>query len=52
MFRPASLLIALAFCLLSACARPGTPGNLEVRTTGDARVYGVYTTGTYGRTRP
>ena len=48
MFRPTSLLILLAFCLLCACSSPRATSSLEVRTTGDARVYGVYTSNPYG----
>jgi hypothetical protein len=51
MFRPVSLLILLAFCLLCACSSPRAASSLEVRTTGDARVYGVYTSNPYGGRR-
>ena len=51
MVRSACLLILSALCLLCACARTQTASNLEVRTTGDARVYGVYSSIPYGGAR-
>ncbi|UJX41939.1 hypothetical protein K9F62_04425 [Desulfovibrio sp. JY] len=51
MVRPTILLILSALCLLSACAGTQKASTLEVRTTGDARIYGVYTSGSYGGAR-
>ncbi|EFL50363.1 hypothetical protein DesfrDRAFT_2929 [Solidesulfovibrio fructosivorans JJ]] len=48
MVRSTILLILCALCLLASCSGTRTASNLEVRTTGDARVYGVYTSGSYG----
>lgn len=36
------LLLPLALCVLAGCAHVPEDSGLSVRTTGDARVYGVY----------
>lgn len=52
MFRALCVLFASAVLALSGCART-TPlaSNLEVRTTGDAQAYGVYSSYPFGAAR-
>jgi len=42
MFRAVYALAFLALLALSGCAGTQLASNMEVRTTGDAQVYGVY----------
>ncbi len=35
-------LVVLALPILAGCAHPPDASTLSVRTTGDARIYGVY----------
>lgn len=51
MFRPARFLLLVALLALYGCASAPLAGNLEVRTTGDAQVYGVYTSRSFGSDR-
>jgi hypothetical protein len=52
MFRAFCALFVLAVLALSGCARTSPlASNLEVRTTGDAQVYGVYSSYPYGPDR-
>ncbi|EHJ48154.1 hypothetical protein DFW101_2148 [Solidesulfovibrio carbinoliphilus subsp. oakridgensis] len=52
MFRACCTLFLLAVLALSGCAHTAPlASNLEVRTTGDAQVYGVYSSHPYGSDR-
>lgn len=42
MSRLCLLVFLAALPLLAGCATPRETANIEVRTTGDARAYGVY----------
>lgn len=51
MFRFVSTLTLLALLALSGCAGAPQASNFEVRTTGDAQVYGVYSSNPFSSVR-